>query len=218
MKIIAGLGNPGRKYETTKHNVGFMTLDVLADKLGIDVGREKFRALIGEGRIGSEKVILVKPQTYMNLSGESIREIMSYYKLPAEDLIVIYDDVDIPLGTLRIRSKGSAGTHNGMRSVVYQLQDDGFPRVRVGIGSDKEGNLVNYVISGFSGDDREKMRDAITKAADATECIVTEGVSAAMNKFNTKKKKKKKKNPPAAPEKEEAGTDTGTDSGEKENA
>ena len=134
MKIIAGLGNPGREYESTKHNVGFMTLDLLADKLGISISKEKFKALIGEGRIGTEKIILVKPQTYMNLSGESIREVVGFYKIDIEDLIVIYDDIDIPAGTLRIRSKGSAGTHNGMRSVVYQLQEDGFPRIRVGIG------------------------------------------------------------------------------------
>ncbi len=194
MKIIAGLGNPGREYENTKHNVGFMTLDILADKLGIEIRKLRFKALIGEGRIGTEKVILVKPQTYMNLSGESLREIVSFYKIEMEDLIVIYDDIDIPVGTLRIRSRGSAGTHNGMRSVVYQLQDDGFPRIRVGIGGEKGGrDLVHYVISGFTGDDRDKMREAILKAADAAECIVTDGISTAMNRYNTKKKKKPKK-------------------------
>ena len=198
MKIIAGLGNPGREYENTKHNVGFMTVDILAERLGINIGKQKFKALIGEGRIGTEKVILVKPQTYMNLSGESIREIVAFYKIEPEDLMVIYDDIDIPAGTLRIRGKGSAGTHNGMRSVVYQLQDDSFPRIRVGIGGEKGGrNLVAYVISGFPEEDREKMREAILKAADAAECFVTEGISAAMNRYNTRKKKKK-------PEKSEA--------------
>lgn len=192
MKIIAGLGNPGRKYEKTKHNIGFMTVDLLAERLGISISKLKFRALIGEGRIGSEKVIIMKPQTYMNLSGESIREIMNFYKLDSGDLTVIYDDIDIPVGTLRIRQKGSAGTHNGMRSVVSQLGSEDFPRIRVGIGSENRGDLVDYVISGFSSSDRDSVRGAIEKAADAAECIVTEGVSAAMNKFNTKKPKKKK--------------------------
>ena len=193
VKIIAGLGNPGREYENTKHNAGFMALDVLADRLGISISKLKFKALIGDGRIGNEKVILVKPQTYMNLSGESIREIVAFYKIDTEDLIVIYDDIDIPVGTLRIRGKGSAGTHNGMRSVVSQLQDDGFPRIRVGIGGDKgEGEIVKYVLSGFSGEEKDKVKEAVLKAADAAECIVTDGVAAAMNRYNTRKKKKKK--------------------------
>ena len=212
MKIIAGLGNPGREYESTKHNVGFMTLDLLADKLGISISKVKFKALIGEGRIGTEKIILVKPQTYMNLSGESIREVVGFYKIDIEDLIVIYDDIDIPAGTLRIRSKGSAGTHNGMRSVVYQLQEDGFPRIRVGIGGEKGGrDLVHYVISGFSEDDKDKMREAIQKAADAAECIVTDGISAAMNRYNTKKKKKPKKtNTEDIPAESEESSQTGS--------
>ncbi len=192
MKIIAGLGNPGREYENTKHNVGFMTVDVLAEKLGISIKKIKFRALCGEGFIGGEKILILKPQTYMNLSGQSIREAVDFYKADAEDLIVIYDDIDLPLGNLRIRPKGSAGTHNGMRSIVYQLQDDGFPRVRVGIGSDRRGDLVNYVISGFSEEDRSTMREAIIKAADAVECMVTDGINDAMSRFNTKKAKKKK--------------------------
>ena len=193
MKIIAGLGNPGREYEKTKHNIGFMTADLLAERLGISVTKLKFRALIGEGRIGNEKVIIMKPQTYMNLSGESVREILNFYKLDPEDLIVIYDDIDIPVGSLRIRAKGSAGTHNGMRSVVSQIKSENFPRVRVGIGSEHRGDLVDYVISGFSSKDRESVRSTIEKAADAVECIVKEGVSSAMNKYNTKKPKKKKK-------------------------
>lgn len=207
MKIIAGLGNPGREYENTKHNVGFMTLDILAERLGISIRKLKFKALIGEGRIGAEKVILVKPQTYMNLSGESLREIISFYKTDPEDLVVIYDDIDIPVGSLRIRSKGSAGTHNGMRSVVYQLQDDSFPRIRVGIGGEKgERDLVSYVISGFPEEERDKMREAILKAADAAECIVTDGVVTAMNRYNTRKKKKKKQEKAEAPEQEQTGT------------
>ena len=193
MKIIVGLGNPGKEYENTKHNIGFMVLDRLAEKWGIAIRKIKFKGLYGEGFVDGEKVILLKPQTYMNLSGESVREILGFYKIDPEDLVVIYDDLDLPMGALRIRGRGSAGTHNGMRSVIYQIQEDGFPRIRVGIGGERKGSLVNYVISGFSGEDRDIMREAVLKAADAAECLVREGLSEAMNRFNTKKKKKKKK-------------------------
>lgn len=192
MKIIAGLGNPGKEYENTKHNVGFLTIDILAEKYDIKVNKIKFKGLVGEGMIGTEKVILVKPQTYMNLSGQCIREIVAFYKLDMEDLVVIYDDIDLPMGNLRIRKKGSAGTHNGMRSIIYDLQDDGFPRVRVGIGGERKGDLANYVISGFSGDDRKLIEEAIVKAADAVTCLVEDGVDRAMVDYNTKKPKVKK--------------------------
>ena len=192
MKIIAGLGNPGKEYENTKHNVGFLTIDILAEKYDIKVNKIKFKGLIGEGMIGTEKVILVKPQTYMNLSGRCIREIVAFYKLDMEDLVVIYDDIDLPMGNLRIRKKGSAGTHNGMRSIIYDLQDDGFPRVRVGIGGERKGDLANYVISGFSGDDRKLIEEAIVKAADAVTCLVEDGIDRAMVDYNTKKPKVKK--------------------------
>lgn len=192
MKIIAGLGNPGKEYENTKHNVGFLTIDILAEKYDIKVNKIKFKGLVGEGMIGTEKVILVKPQTYMNLSGQCIREIVAFYKLDMEDLVVIYDDIDLPMGNLRIRKKGSAGTHNGMRSIIYDLQDDGFPRVRVGIGGERKGDLANYVISGFSGDDRRLIEEAIVKAADAVACLVEDGIDRAMVDYNTKKPKLKK--------------------------
>ena len=192
MKIIAGLGNPGKEYENTKHNVGFLTIDILAEKYDIKVNKIKFKGLVGEGMIGTEKVILVKPQTYMNLSGQCIREIVAFYKLDMEDLVVIYDDIDLPMGNLRIRKKGSAGTHNGMRSIIYDLQDDGFPRVRVGIGGERKGDLANYVISGFSGDDRKLIEEAIVKAADAVTCLVKDGIDRAMVDYNTKKPKVKK--------------------------
>ena len=192
MKIIAGLGNPGKEYENTKHNVGFLTIDILAEKYDIKVNKIKFMGLVGEGMIGTEKVILVKPQTYMNLSGQCIREIVAFYKLDMEDLVVIYDDIDLPMGNLRIRKKGSAGTHNGMRSIIYDLQDDGFPRVRVGIGGERKGDLANYVISGFSCDDRKLIEEAIVKAADAVTCLVEDGIDRAMVDYNTKKPKVKK--------------------------
>lgn len=191
MYIIAGLGNPGRKYENTRHNMGFITIDLLSEKYGIKVDKIKFKALIGEGRIGSEKVILVKPQTFMNLSGQSITEIMNYYKEEIENLIVIYDDIDIPTGTIRIRKKGSAGTHNGMRNIVYLLQDDNFPRVRVGIGSGKREDLINYVTGGVTKSEKSLLEDALTRAADSVACIVEKGIDKAMNEYNIRVKEEK---------------------------
>ena len=193
MYIIAGLGNPGRKYENTRHNMGFIAVDLLAEKYGIKVDKIKFKALVGEGRIAGQKVLLVKPQTYMNLSGESIREVMSFYKEDIENLIVIYDDIDIPTGTIRLRKKGSAGTHNGMRNIVYLLADDGFPRIRVGIGSDKKVDLINYVTGGVTKGEKELLEGALLKAADAAAAIVEKGIEKAMNEYNVKPKKEKEK-------------------------
>ncbi len=194
MYVIAGLGNPGKKYENTRHNMGFITVDRLAEKHDIKVDKLKFKALVGEGRIAGQKVLLVKPQTYMNLSGEAIREVMHFYKLSPENLIVIYDDIDIELGALRIRKFGSAGTHNGMKSVVYQLQSDRFPRIRIGIGSQKKGDLVDFVIGGFSKEEVPVLEEAVTKAVSAVECILEDDVDIAMNRYNTKKAKPKKEN------------------------
>ena len=214
MKIIAGLGNPGREYENTKHNVGFLTIDILAEKYGIKVNKIKFKGLVGEGMIGGQKVLLVKPQTYMNLSGQCIREVMAFYKLDPEDLTVIYDDIDLPMGNLRIRKKGSAGTHYGMRSIIYDLQEDGFPRIRIGIGGDRKGDLADYVISGFHGDDKKIIEDAIVKAADAAACLAEHGVDRAMADFNTKtQKKKKQKEAPEGAGGEEAAGAAGTGGG-----
>lgn len=192
MYIIAGLGNPGRKYENTRHNMGFIAVDLLAEKYGIKVDKIKFKALVGEGRIAGQKVLLVKPQTYMNLSGESVREVMSFYKEDIENLIVIYDDIDIPTGTIRLRKKGSAGTHNGMRNIVYLLGDDGFPRIRVGIGSEKKVDLINYVTGGVTKGEKELLEGALVKAADAAAAIVEKGIEKAMNEYNVKPKKEKK--------------------------
>ena len=192
MYVIAGLGNPGKKYENTRHNMGFITVDQLAIKHDIKVDKLKFKALVGEGRIADQKVLLVKPQTYMNLSGESIRQVMHFYKLDPEKLIVIYDDIDIELGALRIRKFGSAGTHNGMKSVVYQLQSDRFPRIRIGIGSQKKGDLVDFVIGGFSKEEVPVLEETVTKAVSAIECILEEDVDIAMNRYNTKKARPKK--------------------------
>lgn len=192
MYIIVGLGNPGKKYENTRHNMGFIAVDLLAEKYGIKVDKIKFKALVGEGRIAGQKVLLVKPQTFMNLSGQSVMEVMNFYKEDIENLIVIYDDIDIPTGTIRLRSKGSAGTHNGMRNIVYLLQDDGFPRIRVGIGSEKKVDLINYVTSGVTKQEKELLEDALTRAADAAACIVEKGIDKAMNEYNIRPKKEEK--------------------------
>lgn len=189
MFVIVGLGNPGRKYENTRHNLGFITVDHLAGEHGIKVNKLKHKALVGEGSLSGHKVLFVKPQTYMNLSGSSVREIVEYYKVEPEKLIVIYDDIDIASGAIRVRKKGSAGTHNGMRSVIYDLQFDNFPRIRVGIGSEKQGILRNFVTGGFSKAEKPLLEDAVRRAAAAAECIVTRGIDAAMNEYNVKTKK-----------------------------
>ena len=209
MYIIVGLGNPGKKYELTRHNMGFLALDLLADKYGIKVDRLKFKALTGEGRIEGKKVLLVKPQTYMNLSGESVREVMNFYKEPIENLIVIYDDIDIPEGTLRIRPKGSAGTHNGMRNIVYLLGDDNFPRIRVGIGGERKMDLVNYVTGRVTEDEADSLWSALNKAADAAADIVINDVIHAMQEYNIKPKRLKKEK--EAEEAKEKGSETATE-------
>lgn len=185
LTIIVGLGNPGNKYENTRHNVGFSTIDVLSEKHGIKVDRLKHKALIGDGSIKGERVLLVKPQTFMNLSGESVRDIVEWYKLPIESVIVIYDDADLPVGTVRIRPKGSSGTHNGMKSIIYQLQSDDFPRIRIGIGKAPEGwDLADYVLSRFSGDEAKAIHESVKRAADAAAAIIGTGVDIAMNLYN----------------------------------
>jgi len=186
MYIIVGLGNPGKKYENTKHNIGFITLDFLAEKNDIKVNKIKHKALVGEGTISGQKVLLVKPQTFMNLSGNSVREVLEYYKADIDKLIVIYDDVDIPMGRLRIRKKGSAGTHNGMKSIIYDIQEDGFPRVRIGIGKERKMPLAGYVLGGFAKDERELMKAAVERAALAVGCMLEKGIDIAMGEYNVK--------------------------------
>lgn len=183
--VIAGLGNPGGKYDNTRHNVGFDAIDLLSQKHGIKVSKLKHKALIGDGTIKNERVLLVKPQTYMNLSGESIRELVEWYKVPMGKLIIVYDDVDLPLGKVRVRPGGSSGTHNGMRSVIYQLQADDFPRIRIGIDRAPEGwDLADYVLSRFTPEERKIKAAAVSNAADAAAAIVSAGVNTAMNLYN----------------------------------
>ncbi|MDR0424477.1 MAG: aminoacyl-tRNA hydrolase [Clostridiales Family XIII bacterium] len=198
--IIAGLGNPGKRYENSKHNIGFITLDRIAERHGAAMTRLKFKALTGEAMIAGSKAMLMKPQTYMNLSGESVLAAMEYYKMPVERLIVVYDDIDIQIGQIRIRKKGSAGTHNGMKSVIYCLQDDSFPRIRIGIGGARDGHLIDYVLGGFRRQEADSVREAVLRAADAAECILGENIEIAMSRYNAKRAK--------GPEQaEEAGSD-----------
>ena len=201
MKMIAGLGNPGSEYARTKHTVGFMFLDALAEKLGADNWKTKYDALVAEARIGTEKVLLVKPLTYMNESGRAVGPLMSWYKLAPEDLIVVHDDMDIPAGTIRIRRKGSAGGHNGMKSILYHVGDENFPRLRIGIGRPLPGwTVVKHVLAPFSEEDVPKIREAIDYLLPALECVVTDSVDLAMNRYNPKKQKAKKKQQAAVQE------------------
>ncbi len=186
MYIIAGLGNPGKKYEETRHNMGFMAVDFLAEKYDIKVNKIRFRALTGEGRIAGQKVLLLKPQTYMNLSGESIRLALEYYKVSPQELIVIYDDIDIQAGMIRIRKKGSAGTHNGMRNILYHIRTEDFPRIRVGIGSGRKEDMIDYVTGSVPKNEITLLKEAADKAACGAACIVEKGIEKAMNEYNIK--------------------------------
>ena len=194
MYLITGLGNPGREYHKTRHNVGFETLDRLIDKYRIERPSLKFKAMIGKGYIGAEKVLVAKPMTYMNLSGEAVRAIVDYYKIdPETELIVINDDIDLPPGHLRIRKNGSAGGHNGLKSIIQHLGTEQFIRIRIGVGAKKEGwELMDHVLGRFPEEERKTIDETLEKAAEAAACIVTDGVDIAMNRYNTKKEKKKK--------------------------
>ena len=193
MFIIVGLGNPGKEYENTRHNAGFNSIDVLANKYNINIRESEHKALVGKGYIEGQKVILVKPQTYMNNSGEAVREITDYYKVdPESELIVLYDDISLPVGTLRIRDKGSAGGHNGIKSIIQHLGTQVFLRIKVGVG-DKipEMDLVNHVLGHFNKDDSEVMKESFIKAAEATVLMLGGDIERAMNIYNKKPKKEK---------------------------
>lgn len=188
MYYIVGLGNPGIQYENTRHNAGFITIDYLARKYSIDVRKIKFKSLIGQGVISGHKVILVKPQTYMNNSGEAIREIYKYFDFDHDKLIVIYDDIDIDFGSIRIRKKGSAGTHNGMKSIIYNLEFDDFPRIKVAVGKKPSYmDLANFVLSGFSKQEAKIIEEEVKFASDAIEMILEEGIEKSMSMFNSKR-------------------------------
>ena len=190
MFIIAGLGNPDRQYEGTRHNAGFDVIDRIAEKYNIAVDTKKHRACIGKGIIGGQKVLLAKPQTYMNLSGESIRSLVDYYKIDEEnELLVVYDDISLDVGQLRIRAKGSAGGHNGIKNIIAHLGTQVFPRIKVGVGEKPKGyDLADYVLGHFSKAERERMEEGYDHAVRAAEMIVTGQLNEAMNEFNRKKK------------------------------
>lgn len=185
MYLIIGLGNPEPEYARTRHNMGFDTVNIIANKYNIEMNRTKFNAIYGSGNIGDKKVVLVKPQTYMNLSGQAVREFVNFYKVETDNLIIIYDDMDIEKGTMKIRKKGGPGSHNGMKSIVQELSSTEFPRVRIGIGTPEHKNdAINYVIGHVPEEEYELLQKGVEKAAIAVEEIVKNGMDTAMNKYN----------------------------------
>lgn len=184
MRLIVGLGNPGDRYASTRHNIGFMALDRIAQAYGIAVGKKGFQSLHGSGKVGECKVILVKPQTFMNRSGEAVGEVAAYFRISPCDILVIYDDVDLPFGRLRIRPNGGSGGQRGMASIISTLGTDGFPRVRVGIGRPEGGDVSGYVLSAFNGDERKVLDTVVERVADAVETFCVSGVIEAMDRFN----------------------------------
>ncbi len=184
MYLIVGLGNPEEEYSNTRHNMGFNVINKLAEEYKIDVNKNKFDALLGTGSIEGEKVILLKPQTYMNLSGKSIIQVVNFYKIPLQNVFVIYDDIDIEPGLIRIRKKGSSGSHNGMKSVVAELNSEDFARIRVGIGKPENNDMINYVIGKIPKEGQEPLEEGVLKAKQAVVEILKNGLDRAMNKFN----------------------------------
>ncbi len=184
--LLVFLGNPGAKYEKTRHNVGFMTGDALSKKLNVKIDRVKYKALIRQAELDGEPVLLMKPQTYMNLSGSAVKEAMDFYKIPLDHVIVVSDDVTLPVGKLRVRRSGSAGGHNGLKDIIAKCGGDGFPRVKIGVGEKPhpDYDMADWVLSSFKGDDAKAIDEATEKAADAVKTIVLKGVDKAMNLYN----------------------------------
>lgn len=185
MYIIAGLGNPESKYDKTRHNIGFRLIDELAARNGITFSDRKHNGLVGKGIISGEKVILLKPLTYMNLSGECVGPAADYYKVEPENVIILFDDISLDVGRIRIRKKGSAGGHNGIKSIIAHLGSENFPRLKFGVGDKpKEMDLADYVLGRFSSQDEVTVSEGIKRACEAVECMIGEGCDAAMNKYN----------------------------------
>ncbi len=184
--ILVFLGNPGQKYAGSRHNVGFMTAQALEKRLGVRIDRLRFKALTAQATLGGEKVFLMKPQTYMNLSGDAVQPAAAFYKIPPERVLVVSDDVSLPVGKLRVRASGSAGGHNGLKSIIARLGTDAFPRVKIGVGAppNEDFVLADWVLSGFHGQDADLIAAATERAADALETILSEGVERAMNRYN----------------------------------
>lgn len=196
MYLIVGLGNPGKQYAHTRHNVGFDVLEKLSARMGVSITRSKSKALVGEGFVAGQKVVLALPQTFMNLSGEAVQELAHWYKVEPEHLMIVYDDVDLAPGFIRIRKNGSAGTHNGMRSIIGCLGYENFPRLRVGVGQKREGyELADWVLGHYIGEEAEAADKAFDLAAEALLDYIQNGVESAMCKYNTKKPKKEKPKP-----------------------
>ncbi len=190
MYIIVGLGNPTREYEGTRHNIGFEAIEAIAKTYQITMDTKKHKAICGKGMIGAEKVILAMPQTYMNLSGESVRELADFYKVSNEEIIILYDDISLDVGALRLRKKGSAGGHNGIKSIINHLGTDEFPRIKIGVGDKPKGwDLADYVLGRFGKEEQEEMRAAVERTAKACECIINDGMDAAMNIYNKREVK-----------------------------
>lgn len=184
--LIVGLGNPGQKYEHTRHNMGFLTVELLAEQLNVKLNKVKFKSAYNIVRFAGQKCLVMKPQTYMNLSGESVGEAARFYKIPADHVLVISDDVSLPAGKLRIRGGGSAGGHNGLKNIIQHLGTDKFPRIKVGVGSPRPGehDMVDWVMGKPMGEDRTAVEDALDRAGDAAKTLITEGIDRAMNRFN----------------------------------
>ncbi len=184
--LVVFLGNPGLKYTDTRHNAGFMTGDALAKSLGVSINRARFQALVGECTIGDQRVLLMKPQTYMNLSGDAAIQAVNFYKIPPEHVLVISDEISLPIGRLRVRTKGSAGGHNGLKSLIARLGTEDFPRIRLGVGAPPhpDYDMADWVLSSFRNQDAEDMAKAVSRAAEAVVCYITEGPDKAMNKYN----------------------------------
>ena len=188
MYIIVGLGNPTDKYQATRHNIGWDAITRISDDYGISLDMKKHKAICGKGMIAGEKVVLAQPITYMNRSGESVRELMDFYKVSHEEVIVIYDDISLEVGQLRLRTKGSAGGHNGIKSIISHMGTDEFPRIKVGVGDKPKGwDLADYVLSRFGAEEQVTMREALKDTSDAVKSILTNGIDAAMNQYNKKK-------------------------------
>ncbi|NCE63798.1 aminoacyl-tRNA hydrolase [Pseudoflavonifractor sp. 524-17] len=184
--LVAGLGNIGSKYENTRHNVGFETADELAERAGVPLQKLKYRALTNTISLGGEKILLMKPVTFMNLSGESVGQAAAFFKIPPERVLVISDDVALPVGKLRVRRGGSAGGHNGLKSIIAHLGTDQFPRVKIGVGEKPHPgyDMADWVLGRFQGEDRKKIDEAVKRAADAVECLIAQGIERAMSRYN----------------------------------
>ncbi|MBQ1935598.1 MAG: aminoacyl-tRNA hydrolase [Clostridia bacterium] len=189
MKLIVGLGNPGSEYQSTRHNMGFAAIDYISEKQGISVKKSKHQALIGEGTLGGERVVLVKPMTYMNLSGDAVSALARWYKVEPADILVIYDDMDLPVGQMRLRPSGSAGGHNGMKSIILRLSSDQFPRLRIGIGRRENNDTIDYVLGKLNREEQEIQFKLLGDVCDAVVMFVQNGLEPAMNRYNRKPSK-----------------------------